>query len=63
VPEARQGDNAVTAYAMAMAKKPQVVGIAKLAKEAMGIRKMSKNALRSWRLESILPKEVDENRQ
>ncbi len=63
VPEARQGDNAVTADAMAMAKKPQVVGIAKLAKEAMGIRKMNKNALRSWRLESILPKEVDENRQ
>ena len=54
--------SAVTAYAMAMAKKPQVVGIAKLAKEAKGIRKMNKNALRNWRLESILPKEVDENR-
>jgi hypothetical protein len=60
--KANKSVSAVTAYAMAMAKKPQVVGKEKLSKEAKGIRKMNKKALREWRLESILPKEVDANR-
>ena len=55
-------DKKLTGYAMAMAKKPEVKGKEKLSKEARGIRKMNKKALREWRLESILPKEVDANR-
>ena len=53
--------NSVTKYAMSIAKKPEIKGKEKLSKEAKGIRKMSKKALREWRLESILPKEVDAN--
>ena len=51
----------LTAYAMALAKKPQITGSVKLSKEAQGLRKTNKGMLRKWRLESILPKVIDTN--
>ena len=44
-------------------KKPEIKGVNKLKKEAAGLRKMNRKLLKKWRLESILPADVDQRNQ
>lgn len=52
-------DQGLLYQTIGLSQKPDITGVAKLQKEAAGIRKMNRKLLTKWRLESILPADVD----
>jgi hypothetical protein len=56
-------DSSSESNAYGLSKRPEVTGVAKLKKEAAGLRKMNRKLLKKWRLESILPADVDKRNQ
>jgi len=60
--KAKKRHKRLATFAIANEKRPMVRGIVKLQREAEGIRKMNKKKLQQWRLERILPKEVNTDR-